>query len=40
MIKRGTAPRRSPPELENLSNSRIHLMGSGDTPETPGTRFI
>lgn len=26
---------RSPPELEILSNSRIHLMGSGGDPRDP-----
>ncbi len=35
MIKGETAPRRSPPELEILSNSRTHSWAWGSPPKSP-----
>ena len=37
---KGRPLRRSPRELERISNSGIPHIGSGDTPETPGTMCI
>jgi hypothetical protein len=37
--KGGSLP-ADPRELEILSNSNIHPMGLGGTPETPGTTFM